>query len=163
MALPDYGDLLTVSASGDFTNPQYTGSYIDCTGLTFTLTFYDEPNEYVLGSSFVNGVGTCTAWGTIIITASPSQFTTTGEQTVTFTATQDFRGSTRTCTPITKSVNVQAGGGTTKNIYVFTNDGRRAIWGTIEVVDSPYQEVEYIEGTGTQYIDSEVPGNTSNF
>lgn len=49
----------------------------------------------------------------------------------------------------------------TKNIYLFTDSSEKVKIGTIEVAGL-YQEVEYIEGTGTQYIDSEVPGDTSD-
>lgn len=158
------GQVTAFSITGDFTNTQYVGNYIDCTGLTFSVTVqsYGGGTTTINGSSFVNGsysyaVSLGPFDATITVTASPAQFSSVGEQTVTFTASSDADPSTLTAT---KSVTVQSLS-TIKNVYVFTADGRKAIWGTIEV-DSPYQEVEYIEGTGTQYIDSEVPGNTSD-
>lgn len=133
--------LMELTVSNDFTNPQRVGSYIDCSGLSFAVRFgnpngaYDSRTLTVDGSSLINGVYNGDSPGTVsatyTITASPAQFTTTGSQTVTFTAEQTgAHGGSATAT---KSVTVQTETATTKNVYVFTADGRRVIWGTIEV------------------------------
>ena len=112
MAGPSY-EFRSLTISGDFTNSQIKGNYIDCTGATFSMYFYDtrwgsDYTETVQGSSFLNGEVTGTiqnadfGYSQYVITASPAQFSTTGQQIVTFTATVDGYGSQNA----TKSVNV---------------------------------------------------------
>lgn len=112
MAGPSY-EFRSLTISGDFTNSQVKGNYIDCTGATFSMYFYDtrwgsDCTKIIQGSDFLNGEATGTiqdadfGYPQYVITASPAQFSSTGQQIVTFTATVDRYGSQNT----TKSVNV---------------------------------------------------------
>lgn len=72
--------LESLSVSGSFTNPQYTGSAPDLTGLTFTATYDDTSSKSVLASDIV-----CTpsVWDA---SGNPNNL---GAQNVVFTYTED--------------------------------------------------------------------------
>lgn len=118
MAGPAY-EFRSLTIAGDFTNPQIKGNYIDCTGATFSMYFYDTKfgagySYPVQGANFVAGEvsgefydGDMGGWVEYTISASPSQFMASGSQSVVFTATVIASGlvdpSPKTAT---KTVNV---------------------------------------------------------
>ena len=59
----DPGTMAALSITGNFTNPQYVNTSIDCTGLTFTIEYSSAPSSTISGDSFINGTYSYSIYG----------------------------------------------------------------------------------------------------
>ena len=115
---PDAIYITSISVTGNFTNSQYIDSYIDCSGITLSITASQSGSTIhssLSGESIVNGQyeGIITFYDTsslinqlsVRIEVTPSYFTIEGQQTVTFSLAFYYSGVRYEVTT-TKSVNV---------------------------------------------------------